>query len=54
MLFLPPNAWTIPCTFAMVLGKVMGLLAQKCLGISHCSQRFKAGWFRKVQAVQLH
>lgn len=29
-------------------------MAQKCLGISHCSQRIKAGWFKKVQAVQFH
>lgn len=52
--FSAPNDWIVPCTFAVVLQKITGLLAQKCLGISHCSQRFKAGWFKKVQAVQLH
>ncbi len=28
--------------------------AQKCRGNSHSSQRLRAGWLRKVQAVQLH
>lgn len=34
--------------------KKTGPLAQKCRGISHCSQRIRAGWFRNVQAVQFH
>ena len=33
---------------------IVGFVAQKCRGNSHCSQRLRAGWLRKVQAVQLH
>lgn len=33
-------------------GALAASLAQKCRGNSHCSQRLRAGWLRKVQAVQ--
>lgn len=50
----PPDDRLVSWTSDVVLEKTQGLLAQKCLGISHCSQRIKAGWFKKVQAVQFH
>lgn len=34
--------------------RIAASLAQKCRGNSHCSQRLRAGWLRKVQAVQFH